>query len=271
MSRILSLAALTVLELSQVDRIHAAAEAGFSHVGLRLIAATPQEAHEDLVHDPVRRRAVQQALRSTGVQVLDAEIFRLRPATVLADLEPAIALAAELGARELLVAGHVADEARMADHFAALCERAAAHGLGANLEFMPWTEVPDLACAARVVARAERPNGAVLVDAFHLSRSRSDWGALATLPTARSRYLQLCDAPAALPPTMEGILAEARAERRFPGEGGLPLVALLKTLPPGLPLSIEVPTQTLAREVDGFARARLALAATRRLLAEAGE
>ena len=150
MSRILSLAALTVLELSQTDRIHCAAEAGFSHVGLRLIAATPQEAHEDLVHDLPRRLAVQQALRSSGVKVLDAEIFRLRPDTVLADLEPAIALAAELGARELLVAGHDPDESRMADRFAALCERAALHGLGANLEFMPWTEVPDLACAARV-------------------------------------------------------------------------------------------------------------------------
>ena len=36
-SRILSLAALTVLELSPPDMVEAAARAGYSHVGLRLV------------------------------------------------------------------------------------------------------------------------------------------------------------------------------------------------------------------------------------------
>ena len=41
--RIFSLAALTVLELSPPDMVEAAARAGYSHVGLRLVPATEQE------------------------------------------------------------------------------------------------------------------------------------------------------------------------------------------------------------------------------------
>ena len=43
--RILSLAALTVLELSPPQMVEVAARAGYSHVGLRLVPATPEEHH----------------------------------------------------------------------------------------------------------------------------------------------------------------------------------------------------------------------------------
>src|SRR5438046_5381 len=43
MTRPLSLAALTVLELSPPDMVACAAEAGYSHVGLRLLPATANE------------------------------------------------------------------------------------------------------------------------------------------------------------------------------------------------------------------------------------
>lgn len=266
MDRTISLAALTVLELSQLDRARCAARAGYSHVGLRLLPATPQEAHEDLVHDRAHRRALARCLADHGLKVLDAEIFRLYPDSDLAGAEPAIEAAAELGATELLVAAHDPDEARLTAHFGAFCDLAARHGLNASLEFMPWTEARDLAQAARIVQGCARANAGVLVDAFHLSRSRSPLSAVAELPPGRLRYLQLCDAPAALPPTMDAVIAEARGERLFPGDGGLPLRALLRAVPPDLPLSIEVPTATLARQVGAEERARRALAATRRLL-----
>lgn len=267
MTRPISLAALTVLELTPPMQVACAAEAGFSHVGLRLIAATPTEPQHDLVADAPLRRDVERRLADTGVQVLDVEIFRLRSETVVGDFEPVIATAARLGARELLVAGNDPDEARLVDRFGAFCALAARHGLGASLEFMPWTDAKDLAQAARIVARAGQANGGVLVDPFHLSRSGSRIADVAALPRERLRFMQFCDVPAALPPTMDAILAEARAERRFPGEGGLDLPALLRAVPPGLPLSVEVPTQTLARSVGAVERARRALAATRRVLA----
>jgi sugar phosphate isomerase/epimerase len=69
---------------------------------------------------------------------------------------------------------------------------------------------------------------------------------------------------------MDAILAEARGERLFPGDGELDLPALLRAVPREVPLSIEAPTLTLARSVGALERARRALAATRRVLARAG-
>lgn len=267
MTRPISLAALTALELTAPELVTCAAEAGFSHVGIRLLPATPGEPQYDLVGDSPLLREVESRLAGTGVRVLDAEIFRLKPETRVADYEAAVATAARLGASELLVAGNDADESRLTDSFAAFCDLAARYGIGACLEFMPWTDAKDLKQASRIVERAARRNGGVLIDPFHFSRSSSRFDDLASIPPSRLRYLQFCDVPRALPPTMEDILAEARAERLFPGEGDLDLLGLLRAVPRDLPISVEVPTVTLARSVGAVERARRALAATRAVLA----
>lgn len=269
MSRAYSLAALTVLELTPPEMVSCAAEAGYSHVGIRLLPATPTEAQYDLIGDTPLLRELLRRLADTGVQVLDAEIFRLKPDTVVADCEAALATAARLGATELLVAGNDPDEARLTDRFGAFCALAARHGLGANLEFMSWTDAKNLAQAARIVAAAGQPNGGVLIDAYHLSRSCSRIDAIAAVPAHHLRYLQLCDAPAVIPPTEDQVLSEARAERLFPGEGGLDLVGLLRAMPATLPVSLEVPTATLAQTMPAVARARRALAAAQRVVAMA--
>ena len=54
--RIFSLASLTVLELSPPQMVDVAARAGYSHVGLRLEPATPEEHHFALVADVGLRR-----------------------------------------------------------------------------------------------------------------------------------------------------------------------------------------------------------------------
>jgi sugar phosphate isomerase/epimerase len=267
-NRPISLAALTVLELTPPEMVSCAAQAGFSHVGIRLLPATPNEPRHDIVGDTPLLREVERRLADTGVKVLDVEIFRIKPETRVADYEAAVATAARLGARELLVAGNDPDETRLIDSFSAFCDLAGSHGLGASLEFMPWTDVKDLPSAARVVERCRCANAGVLIDAFHLSRSRSRIEDIASIPPLRLRFMQFCDVPAAIPPTMDEVLAEARAERRFPGDGDLDLIGLLRALPSGLPLSVEVPTRTLARTVDATERARRALAATRRVLAQ---
>nr|WP_145545468.1 sugar phosphate isomerase/epimerase [Variovorax boronicumulans] len=271
MTRPLSLAALTVLELTPPAMVRCAADAGYSHVGLRLIPATATEPRYDLVGDTPLVREVEAVLADTGVKVLDAEIFRLLPGRRAADHEAAVATAARLGARELLVAGNDPDAARQTDAFADFCALAERYGLGAVLEFMPWTQAKDLAAAARIVAHSGCANAGVLIDPFHFSRSLGRLEDIALVPAAQLRYLQFCDVPAAIPPSMDAILAEARAERLFPGEGELDLVGLLRAVPAGIPLSVEVPTRTLARTVHATGRARRALAATRRVLARVGE
>lgn len=266
--QIFSLASLTVLELSPPDMVEVAARAGYSHVGLRLVPATPQEHHFALVADAELRRQTLARLRDTGIRVLDVEILRLKPETVVADFESILAVGAEFGASELLVAGNDSDEQRMTEHFAELCDLAATYGLHPHLEFMPWTDARNLEQAVRIVERAGRENGAVLVDAFHFDRSASRLEDLASVAPSRLRYAQLCDVAGPRPTDMAEILRQARNERRFPGDGDCDLSGLLRCLPTNLPLSLEIPTVHLLEQgVSGLERAQMALDKTRDLLA----
>lgn len=266
--RIFSLASLTVLELSPPQMVEVAAQAGYSHVGLRLVPATPEEHHFPLVADADLRRQTLARLRDTGVRVLDVEILRLKPQTRIKDFEGVLAVGAEFAASELLVAGNDPDEARMTDNFAALCDLAVQYGLHPHLEFMPWTDARNLEQAVRVVENAGRSNGCVLVDAFHFDRSASRLEDLAKVAPARLRYAQLCDVAGPRPEDMQEILRQARNERRFPGDGDCDLPGLLKCLPDNLPLSLEIPTlQLLEQGVSALQRAQMALDKARALLA----
>lgn len=268
--RIFSLAALTVLELSPPDMVEAAARAGYSHVGLRLVPATEQEQHFPLVADASLRRQTQARLRDTGTKVLDLEILRLKPDTCVADFKAILDVGAELGGTELLVAGNDPDESRLTERFAHLCDLAADYGIYPHLEFMPWTEVRDLRQAMRVVANADRGNACVLVDAFHFNRSASALADLATLAPERLRYAQLCDVAGPVPDDMDEILRQARNERPFPGDGDADLVGLLRALPANVPLSLEIPTrQLLEQGISGEQRARMALQRAKAVLAKA--
>lgn len=139
-SRPLSLAALTVLEVSPVEMVEIAARTGYSHVGLRLEPATPEEHHFALVSDAGLRKQTLKRLHDTGINVLDIEILRLKPQTQVAHFDALLAVGAEFGATELLVAGNDPDEQRQADNFAALCDLSRKYGIYPHLEFMPWTD-----------------------------------------------------------------------------------------------------------------------------------
>lgn len=260
MKRAIGLAALTVLELSHEDQVSVAGEAGYSHVGLRLIPVAGQPLQHALDVAAIEKR-----LADTGVRVLDVEVFRLSPETDVADFEPVLAMAARLRATELLVHGADPDEARLTDTFGGLCDLARPYGLSANLEPMPWVQVSDISKAMRVITSAGRGNSALLVDAIHFSRAGESVQALAKIPRERLRYAQLCDARAERPPDMQEIIRQARGDRLFPGEGGLDLAGLMRALPADLPLSLEIP---YAKPMPPAERARRALAATKILLAQ---
>jgi len=261
--RILSLASLTVLELAPPEMVEVAARTGYSHVGLRLIPATEEERHFALVADPDLRRQTLRRLRDTGVGVLDIEILRLKPHTSCSDFEAVLEAGAEFGASEVLVAGNDPDDARLTDNFAELCDRAMAYGLRTHLEFMPWTDVPDLQKAVRIVGQAGRDSGGVLVDAFHFDRSGSRLDDLQQVEPSWLRYAQLCDVAGPRPADMAEILRQARNERRFPGDGDCDLSGLLRCLPANTALSLEVPNRQVA---DPAQRAQMAIDKARALL-----
>ena len=147
-----------------------------------------------------------------------------------------------------------------------LCEVAARHGLTCDLEFMPWTGVPNLSAARRIVEGADQPNGGVLVDALHFARSASTLEEVGRLPKARLHYAQMCDGLVPGPTTNEGLIFDARCAGVLPGEGGIDLKALFDQLPADLPVSIEIPHDVRAPAMGYEAWARAAFDATRRVL-----
>jgi sugar phosphate isomerase/epimerase len=158
-----------------------------------------------------------------------------------------------------------ADLERVAGAFGALCDRAAAHGLAVSLEFLPWTHIGDAATAGWIVERAGRPNGGVMLDAWHHARSGAPH---ASIPAARVTAIQLADAPATPEPDL---VDETLHRRLLPGEGAIDLPGLLRRLRAGgcaAPVGVEVFSDALAsRPVAEVARA--AAAAARRVLAAA--
>jgi len=265
-----SLAVLTALDLPPPRLIDVAAACGYDEVGLRLLAATPGGTAYPLMDDAQQLRETKSHLSATGIRVADLEIVAFRPDTIVGSFEAFLETGRELGARHTLVAAYDPDLERFTDRFAAYCEMAQRFGLTADLEFMPWTHVPDLSTAWAILEKISSPAAGLLVDAIHFDRSGARLESLRQIPVQRLHYWQLCDAPADRPGTTEELIHAAREERLFPGEGGLDLVGLTRTMPSDLTISIEVPTVQLAKTLDAEARARRALRGAKAIVAAAG-
>ena len=72
----------------------------------------------------------------------------------------------------------------MVEAFGALCDRAG-DDLVVALEFMPYSGVPDLATAWRILAEAGRPNSGLIVDVWHWARAGMTAADLAEVPAER--------------------------------------------------------------------------------------
>ena len=267
MTRTISLAPLTILELAPPDMVTCAAQAGYSHLGLRLHPVLPNlDASYPIIGDTPMVREVLRRLGDGGLKILDVEFIRLTPDTRVADYVPMLETAARLGAKHVLAGGNDPDEQRLAQRFGELCDAAVPFGLTANLEPIPLFELRTLAQAGRVLAAADRPNSGIVIDPIHFARGGDSFEDLARVPRKWLHYMQLCDAPAERPADAAGLQFQARYERMIPGEGGLDLPGLLRALPRDLPIAVEVPMTSLARTVGAVERARRLLAATQALL-----
>jgi sugar phosphate isomerase/epimerase len=259
-----SLAFLTVVDLGPVEAVKAAAAAGYDLIGLRLLPAAPgTEADYPLLTDDGLLAETSAALADTGLGVADIEIVRLKPGTDVESFAAFFERGRRLGARNVLVAGDDPEEARLAESFGRLARLAAGFGLTVDLEFMPWTRVPDLATALRVVEAAGEANGGVLVDALHLDRSASTLAEVAALPRGRVNYVQFCDGPRDWDRSDAGLIEVARRARLMPGEGGIDLAGLARAIPGDAVISIEIPNHALAARMGAAERAALALRTTK--------
>lgn len=162
--------------------------------------------------------------------------------------------------------GSIGDAAKA---FAALCDRAADHGLVVGLEFLPFTNVPDITTALRVVEGADRDNGGICVDSWHFTRGDDDWEALAAMPGDRVLDIQINDGP--LVAEHPDYLEDCITNRRLPGEGEFDLVRFIRTLDEAgttAPVSVEIISAALD-ELPAAEVAQRSADATRRVLAAA--
>lgn len=228
-----------VLPEHQAETVgRAAAAAGFAAFGVRI---EPSEWTE------LRARRLGLLAESEGLVILDAEVLWIQPGPPDAGLFRLVELGIAMNARNLLVVSSEPDEHATADTFAKICEHAAPAGVPVSLEFGRFTKVPDIAAALRIIDQVNRPNARLLIDPLHLFRSRGTIAEVAAVPRELFAYAQFCDAAPGGPDPddFSAIRGEALDGRMLPGDGVLPLGALLDAMPADLPLSVELRSRHL--------------------------
>ena len=263
-------APLQAMHYTPPQMVQLAAQAGIWGVGLRLTPVIPGALHYPLHDDPALLRETQAALRDTGIVVFDIELLRIGERFDAAAHERVLATAQTLGARVINVLADDPDLSRLAASYASLCELAARHGLGCEVEPTPWSPVRDVTVARRLLTAVAQPNVGILVDALHWSRAAPSLDDVAALPREWIHYAQICDGRLPGPATHEGLIHDARCERLLPGEGDIDLKGLFARLPDDVPINIEVPNDKRAAQMGHEAWARAAVAAARRVLGDDG-
>jgi sugar phosphate isomerase/epimerase len=272
----------TVLHVPWLERLAPARSAGFSALSIQP-GEVAQLRAAGVSDGELRRRVADAGLAIAELDAIttwlpdhtpppdfDRDLARaLRGATP----ENLVPIAAAIGARSLNLVefyGAPVSLDAAAEGFARACDVAAEHGLRVHLEFLPWTQIPDLRTGLEIVRRAGRANGGLLVDSWHFFRSGGTLAELRALPGELVLGVQLDDAPA----RAEADLADETQHRRLlPGEGSFDLAGFVRALDAigsRAPLGVEVfSDEHAAQPIDAIARR--AGEATRRVLARARE
>ncbi|MFT3964767.1 MAG: sugar phosphate isomerase/epimerase family protein [Sphingobium sp.] len=263
---------LCVFGMPPVPFVELAADLGCACIGIGLKAMRHYNPHGypdwSLRDDPLLRRELLAAMRDLGVGIALLEGFGLVPGGNVRDQEADLDLLCELRGKRINAASMDRDRNRSFDGFALLADMAGERGLEVVIEIGPGPvrTLPDALAAVRHVGR---PNFRLLIDSMHFFRFGGSVAALETIDPRLIGYVQLCDAPLQSP--FASYMEEALHERMVPGRGALPLVDLLRLMPPDIPVSVEVPQRSLAEAGIG-PRERVAscLFAARGLLHRAG-
>ncbi|WUI00724.1 sugar phosphate isomerase/epimerase [Spirillospora sp. NBC_00431] len=115
----------------------------------------------------------------------------------------------------------------LTERFAAMCDRAAGHGLTVAVEPVAFLPRFDHALAAAMVMGAERPNGGLLLDSWQTFRDPTGLDALDRVEARHITHVELADGHA----TPEGSVQEdCFHSRLLPGEGDFDLAGFVRTL-----------------------------------------
>jgi sugar phosphate isomerase/epimerase len=238
----------TVFGLSPLDHIEWASELGCQHVTFGLSPVPrklPDIAPWSLVDDLQLRCGTRASLRETGISLEVVEGFALRPQANSQDRAAELDIAAELGAKRITAVVMEPDRSRALDQLSILADLASQRGMQLLLEFAPPHAVNTLAGALATIREVNRPNFRLVIDAMHFFRTKGTVEDLLSVEPALISYVQLCDAPRS---SDEDYLQEACFRRKAPGDGELPLVDLMRAIPAGVPIGLEVPIRAEAEK-----------------------
>ena len=178
------------------DRVAAAAAAGFDSIGLYI------GHYRQLVDEGFAPERLADLLAEHDLSLSEIEVLRgwatssVTTEDYLAMEATAWEMADRFGCRYVQAIGPydgtIEDCGRA---FAALCDRAAEHGLVVGLEFLPFTNIFDANDGMRVVEAADRDNGGLCVDIWHHTRGTNDLEQIKAIPGDRVMGIQMNDGP----------------------------------------------------------------------------
>jgi sugar phosphate isomerase/epimerase len=160
------------------------------------------------------------------------------------------------------------DPGLWAERFALLAAMAEDVHARLGLEFLPWTNVPDLQSGVRFIERAGHPNGGLVIDIWHMERSGSTMLELLELPVAYVTGVELNDADREV---VGSLYADTIDRRRYCGEGTFPLdsfIYALRAIGWSGPWGVEILSVEHRRSPVGSALEKAYLSTRRQLVTE---
>ncbi len=243
----LSIEHLCVFGLPPVEHVALASELGCRHISIVPGSnGSGPDGHRpwSLLHDAALRRDTIAALASYDVSISLGDGLVIRPDRDATEMVPALNMLAELSVPRIATVSFDPDLSRSFDQFAVLAQLARERGMGTVLELVPVLPVNSLPIALDAVRHVALPEFTLLMDTMHFARTGITGDDLRSLPAELIGYAQLCDAPSAPP---SDYLTASITERLPPGEGDLPLSALVVALPADLVIGLEVPMRSAAK------------------------
>jgi sugar phosphate isomerase/epimerase len=250
----ITLAPTTLPSTPPLEFIQAAVAAGFQGLGFRLHRSPAYPNWVDWLGDEALKRDVKRALADSGQEMVESLSYYLLPDMDLDEMRPSLEYAADLGATYALVIGRDEDWSRQRDNFGRFCDAAASFGLIAAIE-APVGTLSPIASAFRVIEESGRPNAVVCIDPSAFMRAGDTPETLTGRDPRLLPYTQINDAK------REG------GGRIRPGDGDARVAALLDSLPPDVPVSLEWPAPKDS-SYTAEEWARFSIEGTRRFLLE---
>ena len=241
-----------------MEYIDAAVEAGYDGIGIRLFRSPGiNYAFHPVAGDDTLERQVKTKLFGANMPVYDILSYYLQPEMDIESMKPSLEYGAEIGARYALVIGDDPDWDRQVQNFGRFCEVTKGFGLTSSIE-APVTQrqVNTLDKALNLIKESGADNACVCLDPFHYFRTGHSPDQLKGQDPKLFPYTQIDDGLDNVP---------APGGRCAPGEGLVPLDAILDALPANLPLSLEY---AAGRDSGHTAEswAKTAIAATKKYL-----